>query len=362
MKKMSSLFVLLLCICNMASAQTRPVTGTVTDKKGQAIPFASIIVKGTRTGVTADAEGRFIIKAKAGDVLEIESQGQIKKEISVTSDNSVTVVMDRNEKETLAEVVVTTAFEIKKSARTTPYSAQTISSDNLNLIRQPNLNNALAGKVAGVQFRGQSPIALDRDALLRIRGGSTLSGDAGPIYVMDGTIVNSIDINPDDVESLTVLKGANATALFGGRAANGAIVITTRKKGSGNGIGVEVNTGVTFDRVYVLPRYQDKYAGGASPTLMTYTWKAGDPVEWKALDGKKFPDYTVGGLLWMALNTYPGMHGLAVTAVHSKLLHWYLSRITSGISGKLVLLPIITSTLPRAGKDTMYVCLIPSNT
>ena len=292
MKKMSSLFVLLLCICNMASAQTRPVTGTVTDKKGQAIPFASIIVKGTRTGVTADAEGRFIIKAKAGDVLEIESQGQIKKEISVTSDNSVTVVMDRNEKETLAEVVVTTAFEIKKSARTTPYSAQTISSDNLNLIRQPNLNNALAGKVAGVQFRGQSPIALDRDALLRIRGGSTLSGDAGPIYVMDGTIVNSIDINPDDVESLTVLKGANATALFGGRAANGAIVITTRKKGSGNGIGVEVNTGVTFDRVYVLPRYQDKYAGGASPTLMTYTWKAGDPVEWKALDGKKFPDYT----------------------------------------------------------------------
>ncbi|MFK5151186.1 hypothetical protein ACI4CU_27935, partial [Klebsiella pneumoniae] len=88
---------------------------------------------------------------------------------------------------------------IKKSSRTTPFSAQTISADNLNLIRQPNLNNALAGKVAGVQFRGQSPIALDRDAVLRIRGGSTLNGELGPIYVVDGTIVNSFDINPDDV-------------------------------------------------------------------------------------------------------------------------------------------------------------------
>ena len=294
MKKIVSLFtVLLLSLSLVATAQTRTVTGNVSDSKGASVPFASVIIKGTKQGVTTDADGRFLIRAKTGDVLEVLAQGLFKKEVSVTNATSnLAVVMDRNEKETLEEVVVTTAFEIKKSARTTPYSAQTITADNLNIIRQPNLNNALAGKIAGVQFRGQSPVALDREAVLRIRGGSTLNGDLAPIYVVDGTIVNSFDINPDDIEALTVLKGANATALFGGRAANGAIVITTRKKNSANGLGVEVNTGVTFDRVYILPKYQNSYMGGANPDLTVYHWKAGDPVEWKALEGKGFPDYT----------------------------------------------------------------------
>jgi len=286
------MFAMLLCFSMAALAQVREVSGTVKDEKGMAVPFATVSVKGTKQGLISDADGRFMVKAKTGDLLEISAQGLFKKEILVSSANQYAVVLERNEKETLAEVVVTTAFEIKKSSRTTAFSAQTISADNLNLIRQPNLNNALAGKVAGVQFRGQSPIALDRDAILRIRGGSTLNGDLAPIYVVDGTIVNSIDINPDDVESLTVLKGANATALFGGRAANGAIVITTRKKNSGKGTGVELSTGVTLDRIYILPKYQNSYMGGANPTLTVYTWKAGDPVEWKALNGKGFPDYT----------------------------------------------------------------------
>lgn len=294
MKKIVSLIaVILFSACMFAYAQTKVVTGTVTDAKGSPVPFATILIKGSKLGTTADAEGKFFIKTKTGDVLEISSQGFLKKDVTVASGTStITMVLEANAKETLAEVVVTTAFEIKKSARTTPFSAQTITADNLNLIRQPNLNNALAGKVAGVQFRGQSPVALDRDAVLRIRGGSTLNGDLGPIYVVDGTIVNSFDINPDDVETLTVLKGANATALFGGRAANGAIVITTRKKNGGGGLGVEVNTGVTFDKMYILPKYQNSYMGGANPTLTTYHWKAGDPVEWKALEGKGFPDYT----------------------------------------------------------------------
>lgn len=294
MKKIVSLFVvILLGACLVTNAQTKVVTGTVTDPKGSPVPFSTILIKGTKQGTTADAEGKFFIKIKTGDVLEISSQGFTKKEVAVSGNStSVAVILDVNTRETLAEVVVTTAFEIKKSARTTPYSAQTISGDNLNMIRQPNLNNALAGKVAGVQFRGQSPVALDRDAVLRIRGGSTLNGDLSPIYVVDGTIVNSFDINPDDVESLTVLKGANATALFGGRAANGAVVITTRKKSGAGGIGVEVNSGVTLDRVYILPKYQNRYSGGANPDLTVYHWKAGDPVEWKALEGKGFPDYT----------------------------------------------------------------------
>ena len=292
-KKLLMSFCAFILVLATGLAQTTTISGKVVDDKGLPVPFASILIKGTKNGTTTDVEGNFFIKSKTGVVLEVSSQGYFKKEVNVTnSTNFISVILELNSNETLSEVVVTTAFEIKKSSRTTPFSAQTISSDNLNLIRQPNLNNALAGKVAGVQFRGQSPIALDRDAVLRIRGGSTLNGDLGPIYVVDGTIVNSIDINPDDVESLTVLKGANATALFGGRAANGAIVITTRKKNNGKGIGVELNSSVTFDRVYILPKYQNSYMGGANPDLTIYRWKAGDPVEWKALEGKGFPDYT----------------------------------------------------------------------
>ncbi len=291
-KNVLTFLVAMICFSMATIAQVRPISGSVTDANGSSIPFASILVKGTRSGVTADADGKFVIRAKTGDILEILAQGMFKKEVPVTAEAQYSVILDRNERETLAEVIVTNAFEIKKSSRTTPYSAQTITSDNLNLIRQPNLNNALAGKVAGVQFRGQSPVALDRNAVLRIRGGSTLNGDLGPIYVVDGTIVNSYDINPDDVESLTVLKGANATALFGGRAANGAIVITTRKKNNEKGYGVEINSGITFDKVFILPKYQNTYAGGANPDLTIYKWKTGDPDEWKALDGKGFPDYT----------------------------------------------------------------------
>ncbi|MEO7530436.1 MAG: carboxypeptidase-like regulatory domain-containing protein, partial [Sediminibacterium sp.] len=181
MKKIvTTLLVAMLCFSMAAIAQIRSVTGSITDSKGLPVPFASIVIKGTKQGTTADADGRFLVKAKTGDVMVISAQGLFEKQVTVPSGNIISVTLDRNEKETLAEIVVTTAFEMKKSSRTTPYSAQTISSENLNLIRQPNLNNALAGKVAGVQFRGQSPVALDRDAVLRIRGGSTLNGDAGP--------------------------------------------------------------------------------------------------------------------------------------------------------------------------------------
>lgn len=126
------------------------------------------------------------------------------------------------------EVVVTTAFGIKKTSRTTPFSAQTISRDELSMVPQISINNALAGKVAGTQFREQSSINLAAEGYLRIRGGLSLS-DKNPVYVVDGTIIESSAINPMDIESVTILKGANATALFGEQAKGGALVITTKR-------------------------------------------------------------------------------------------------------------------------------------
>jgi TonB-linked SusC/RagA family outer membrane protein len=167
-----------------------------------------------------------------------------------------------------------------------------IKSDQINIIPQTNINDALAGKIAGVQFRSQSGTKLDNQSFARIRGGLLLGGDAGPIYVVDGTIVaNAFDIDPANIESITVLKGANATALFGSSASNGAIVITSKKASPGKSV-IQINQGITIDKVGRLPKLQNLYAGGGVDHLITYHYKAGDPEEWQALDGKGFPDYT----------------------------------------------------------------------
>ena len=294
MRKLASLFVTAILCSMLVSAQSRSVSGTVTDANGKAIPFASITVKGTKNGVTADADGKFTIKSVAsGTVLVITSVGFEDREITVGTSDNVSVSLAPTAGSNLTEVVVTSAFGIKKSQRTTPYSSQVVKSEQLNIIPQTNIVDALAGKIAGVQSRSQSNAKLGADDqdFLRIRGGLSL-GDVGPIFIVDGTIVNGFDINPDDVEDVSVLKGANATALFGERAKGGAIVITTKKRGPKQGIGVEFTQSVMADNVYVLPEYQNLYSGGGSSSLTQYHYAPGQPAEWQALDGKYFPDYT----------------------------------------------------------------------
>jgi TonB-linked SusC/RagA family outer membrane protein len=291
MRKIASLLPVLMLLCALAFGQTRTVTGRITDEKGDPVPFATVIIKGTKKGTSADADGRFSVVAKTGDVLVVSAQGMETKEFNVGTSSALDLSL-KSSSATLQEVVVTTAFGIKKEQRTTPFSAQVIKSEDLTIIPQTNINDALAGKIAGVQFRSQSGTKLDNQSFARIRGGLSLSGDVGPIFVVDGTIVNNAyDIDPESVESLTVLKGANATALFGSKAINGAIVITSKKATAGKSI-VQVNEGVTLDRVYRLPKLQNVYGGGGVDHFTTYHYKAGDPQEWQALDGVGFPDYT----------------------------------------------------------------------
>jgi len=123
-------------------------------------------------------------------------------------------------------------------------------------------------------------------------GGFTTLGGGGVIYVVDGTIVSASDINPDDVEDVTVYSGVAATALFGDRAIGGAVVINSKKAKRAKGIGIQLNTGVTFDQIYVLPKYQNEYAGGGVGELMRFDYKPGMPQEWQALDGKYYHDYS----------------------------------------------------------------------
>lgn len=290
MKKLL-LFFSLVVFALSSLAQTKTISGTINDANGKPIPFASITVKGTKIGTTADADGKFSLKnVSMGSVLIVTSVGYETKELAITTDN-ITVTLGLPDASKLSEVVVTTGLGIKKSTRVTPYSSQVISSDDINITRQTNINNALSGKVAGVQVRSQSGAKLNQEAFLRIRGGLGLA-DKAPLYVIDGTVTSSFDINPDDIEDITVLKGANATALFGSQAAGGVIVMNTKKKVSGKGIGVEVNSGITIEKAYILPQYQNLYAGGSVPDLMQFNWVNGMPQEWQALNGKYFHDYT----------------------------------------------------------------------
>ena len=297
MRKILSLLAVLVVLCTSASAQTKiPVKGRVLDELGQPVSFATIRIKGEKQGVSADADGNFTIRVIKGSTLQVNAVGYSASEMA--ADGTDLSIRLKRTSQSLSEVVVSTAFGVRKSERTTPYSAQVVKAEALNIIPQTNLADALAGKVAGVQFRSQSPSKLNSQAFARIRGGLMLQGDVSPIYVVDGTIVQNdgtrdgaYDIDPSNVENVTILKGANATALFGSKAINGAIVITT-KKGNGGKSAIQVNQGVVVDKVTHLLHVQNRYAGGANNYLTTYHYKAGDPASWQSLDGVGFPDYT----------------------------------------------------------------------
>lgn len=290
MRKLLFLTGLLFCSV-LAFSQTRVITGKITNEGGFAVPFATITIKGTQVGTSAKADGTFAISAKTGDVLVISSKGFAEREVTV-GEGSVLNARLNTQAADLTEVYVSAGYNSRKQQRGTVSNAQVVTNEQLTTIRQTNLNNALAGKVAGIQVRGQSTAALGRDANIRLRGEGALGGST-LLYVVDGTVTNSLDINPDDVEDLTVLNGPSGAAIYGPQAQGGVIVITTKRAKRGqSGLGIEVNAGAQWDRLYVLPNYQNVYAGGGVGNLIQFSWKPGMPDEWKPLDGKFYHDYT----------------------------------------------------------------------
>ena len=274
MRKIVLAFFAVLVFCSSAFSQTRTVTGKVTDSTGGPVPFASIKLKGAKSGVIADNAGTFQIKAKDGDVFEVSSTGYATQQLVVGSGSIYTAVLNSSNQSVLTDVVVTGAYNSKRLARSVSYNAQTVTGGELNTIRQTNLNAALVGKVAGMQFRGQSSLKLGNTGAVQLGGYNGLSGSSPAIYVVDGTILPDVDnLNLDEVETLTVLQGPAATAQFGSQGANGAIVITTKVGTRQTGLGVDVNLGVQFDKVYVLPNYQNSYSGGSSQDMDLYTWR-----------------------------------------------------------------------------------------
>ena len=232
----------------------RVIKGHVTDEKKMGIPGISVLIKGTNTGTVTNQEGDFSIKAANGDVLVFSSIGYVNKEITVNQSDTYQIQMTEDAK-ALSEVVVT-ALGVKKEKSKLGYAAQTVQGENLVKAREPNLISSLTGRVAGLNISNSTDLFQDPGISLRGRK---------PLIVIDGIPDQSADlfrVNADDVESVTVLKGANASALYGSIGQNGAIMITT-KRGKGNNLSIDVNSSTQIQPGFIrIPEVQSEYGAG----------------------------------------------------------------------------------------------------
>ena len=290
---------LVLCLLSLpALAQNRTISGRVTSGEDNSVlPGVSVTLKGTTRGTTTDGNGQYSISVPSGTVTIVYSFIGFTSQEVVTGSQTTLDIALKPDQTNLNEVVVT-ALGIKRDAKSVSFATQQIDQSALQITRQADASNSLAGKIAGLQVLSQAGSKLGQGAVVRIRGAASLV-DKNPLYVVDGTPLNSdsgtpasLDINPDDIENISVLKGPNATALYGQRGDAGVIVITTRKGLQRKGIGVDINSTTTFDQVNIIPKYQNLYGGGGESEWRTYTYAAANPADWKVLDGVRYHDYS----------------------------------------------------------------------
>ncbi|WP_172919066.1 SusC/RagA family TonB-linked outer membrane protein [Capnocytophaga canis] len=282
--KILTLFIFVLGWCSSSLlAQTVSVKGVVTDENKIPLAGVSVSVKNTSRGVSTDFDGNYEIKVNSGDVLVFSSLGFTSQEKIVTGGGKDLIinVLLKEEAEQLEEVVVT-ALGIKRQEKSLSYATQTVSGKELTDVPSSNVLNTLAGKTAGMSVSG-SGSGVGSSVKIVLRGNRSIQGNNQPLYVVDGTPISSgafsgsaigdgygggIDtgdgmagINPEDIESINVLKGATAAALYGSQAANGVILITT-KRGNSEKIAVSVTSSVQADVPYLTYKFQDRYTMG----------------------------------------------------------------------------------------------------
>jgi TonB-linked SusC/RagA family outer membrane protein len=275
-KRLLFLFSLLICVSSLA-AQQITVTGTVIDNFNDPIPGASIRVKGTNTGTITDIDGKYSMKTKEGNTLMFSFIGYETIEAKATS-APLSITMRENS--VLVDEVVVTALGIKREKKSLAYSVTEVKGDEMNRVKSTNIATGLVGKVAGVNVVKPASGVMG-SSRITIRGNGSLSGSNQPLYVIDGVPMDNSgygqagvwggndggdgisSVNSEDIESMSVLKGGTAAALYGSRAANGAIVITTKKGRSGKPK-VEYSGSYTFDKPVVKNEdFQWEYGQGA---------------------------------------------------------------------------------------------------
>ena len=278
------------------SAYAQQISGTVTDENGVPLPGATVLVQGTSNGVSTDFDGNYSISASQGDTLVFSFVGYSSQSVVVGSSSTVNVSL---EPDNALEEVVVTALGVQRNTKALGYSVTNVEGDEISANPSTNAINALQGKVAGVNITG-SAMGAKGSSRVVIRGSSSLTGNNQPLYVVDGITINNNNlgaagmwggtdfgdgissINPDDVASVTVLKGGAAAALYGSRASNGVIIITTKNGLGSEGLGIEINSTTQFDMLNTsLWDTQTTYGAGSlgaapsnSTSAMDNMWSA----------------------------------------------------------------------------------------
>ncbi|MGL4632706.1 MAG: SusC/RagA family TonB-linked outer membrane protein [Leadbetterella sp.] len=287
---MKQKFILLcfIMICFYGKSIGQVISGVVSDETGTPLPGVSVTIKGTTKGTSTNEDGVFNIDVLKGSILSFSYIGYLTQEFKVGSGSKVNISLVSNK--TLLEEVVVTALGITKEQKTLGYATQLVDSKNIAAARELNVANSLIGRVAGLDIT-KSSSGLGSSTRVVLRGDRSVTGNNQALIVVDGVPMNNLSIlgpnltnqnigvsnaqggkeysdafssiNPDDIESINVLRGASATALYGSRAANGALIITTRKGIARKGIGVSVNSSFQFERINELREFQNEYGQGA---------------------------------------------------------------------------------------------------
>ena len=270
-------------IVQLSFAQQKTISGTVSDENGLPLIGATIVIAGTSSGTTTDFDGNYKINASLGDLLNFSYVGYSDQNITVGVSNTIDTTLKPDN--SLDEVVVT-ALGIKRDKRALGYATQKVDGESVSKIKSSNFVNSLSGKVAGLDIKSSGTLGGSTNVV--IRGSSSIAGNNQALFVVDGIPIDNgnsntkdqktgiggydygntaSDINPDDIKSINVLKGAAASALYGSRASNGVIMITTKKGVKRKGLGVTINSSTTFGTVdkETLPVYQKKYGAGYGP-------------------------------------------------------------------------------------------------
>lgn len=274
-------FIPLVLFGKILLAQNRTITGNILSAKDNSnVTGATITIKGSNKGVSASSDGGFSISAPAGKtVLVVSSIGFAQKEIEVSlNDNTINIILDEDTRQ-LGEVVVT-AMGITKNQKVLSYATQKINTESFSKAKELNVANSLTGRVAGLNVARTSS-GLGGSSRVVLRGDRSITGNNQALIVIDGVPMDNSNyspgtagggrdggdglssVNPDDIESINVLRGASATALYGSRAANGALLITTKKGSAQKGFGVTFNSSLQVETPIILQKFQNEFGQGA---------------------------------------------------------------------------------------------------
>lgn len=312
------LLVITLAVANNTFAQDRVITGKVTSSEdGSSLPGVNVVIKGTTNGTVTDIDGNYKLSVpEDGGILVFSFIGLESQEAEIGSRSTIDALMDSDIQQ-LSEVVVT-ALGVTREVASLGYATQTVDAEEVTKAKEANFVNSLSGKVAGLSIKQNNNFGGSTNVV--IRGMSSITGSNQALFVVDGVPIDNrtgndtyqsagrygydygnaaSDINPEDIESMNVLKGAAATALYGSRAANGAIIITTKKGTSQKGIGISVSTGYTMGKIdkSTFVDYQDQYGAGYSDYYYGSTGGFDDAV----IDGQPalvVPTYEDGSYGW----------------------------------------------------------------